>query len=202
MVNKQQKKKGKNEKKKYKIWFSGIGIVLMAIVIVVMVIFNPGKERIEAEDIPEELQQYELTGNLEKVRASLISLMGSPTGEFIYVYEPGCDDCARMNSLIFPLAEDRDITVHRLNLNEYPELEELLDLENITIPATIYFSRGYQIGWILSSEEDKYYEEFFDHFHHHYETHPEGEPGYDEQKGGEEAEDQINDEAKHDHSPE
>lgn len=165
---------------RYKIWLSCIGIIVILVVITLIVFDLIDNKSLQAGDIPEEWKEYELTGKENKIRAALISLMGSPTGEFIYVYESGCDACEEMDSIIFPLAEQQNITVSRFNASQNKDLLPLLDLDNISLPATIYYSRGYKIGWIGSNEEDQYYKDFFDHFHHHYEKHPEGEPDYQE----------------------
>ncbi|ADU31970.1 hypothetical protein [Evansella cellulosilytica] len=164
--------KGKN--KRNTIILSCLGLVLAASLLSYVVNADSSQTIVEEYEVPEKLQKYELSGTVDEVRAELIKLMANEMGEFIYIYEPGCDECDRMDAIVFPIAESEGITVNRLNIKKYEELAPLVDLDNIPTPVTVYYSGGWREGWITGNEDEKYYHDFIDHFYLHHEKHPDG----------------------------
>ncbi|MBJ6360624.1 thioredoxin family protein [Paenibacillus sp. GCM10012307] len=113
---------------------------------------------------------YELTGTGKEVIDKLKALIDGEEPSFVYYYKPGCKLCQRMEPIIFSAAEERGLTVHRVNLANNRGAMQLRNSKGVPLvdfykelPAVAYYSKGWLIAWTEGEKPKSVYDEFYDH---------------------------------------
>ncbi|MBY7142817.1 hypothetical protein KFZ56_07035 [Virgibacillus sp. NKC19-3] len=105
---------------------------------------------------------HELTGSVQEVEEAFMQLTEDTDGSFIYMFEPGCEQCHSMSEVFLPLAQQMDVSIKALNVDKYPIGKEVADVHEF--PYITYFNDGWEIAYMEGENPEEYYMEFFDHF--------------------------------------
>ncbi|MFD0616153.1 conjugal transfer protein TraF [Paenibacillus sp. GCM10027629] len=113
----------------------------------------------------------EIKGTAREVRAQLMGTINSDEQSFIYLYEPDCKLCTKMEPIINASAERNGLTLQRLNLHKYKDILGLKNEKGIPLinfykelPAVAYYKNGWLIAWAEGDQSEKIYDEYFEHF--------------------------------------
>ena len=82
---------------------------------------------------------------------------GEPTT--VYFFSPTCIHCIQTTPILAPLAEEMDVDMVQLNLDEFPDTGGTYGIQ--TTPTLVYFENGEFVDGIGGAAAENDYEDFF-----------------------------------------
>ncbi|NOU71740.1 hypothetical protein GC098_09945 [Paenibacillus sp. LMG 31458] len=147
---------------------------LLSGVLLLFVLFGIGNiwyDRTTTEMDESQVGLNEMKGTVQEVSAQLMGTINSDVQSFIYLYEPNCKLCMKMEPIINASAERNGIKLQRLNLHKYKNVRGLKNEKGIPLikfykelPAVAYYKNGWLIAWTEGDKSEKIYDEYFEHF--------------------------------------
>lgn len=176
-IAKKQKAEDKHKRNGFK-WFGKIprktywlmsGI--LALLIVLVGIGNWYKTEIVLAADSQVYGPNEITGTKEEAIANLKNMIDSDNHNFVYLYEPQCELCKKLEPMIYAAAERKGVTLHRFNLHKYKDARDLRNDKGMPLinfykelPAVAYYNKGWLMAWADGDQSEKTYDEFYEHF--------------------------------------
>ncbi len=77
----------------------------------------------------------------------------------VYFFSPTCPHCIRTTPILAPLAEEMDVDMVQLNLDEFPETGGTYGIYET--PTLVYFEDGEFVDGIAGAAAENDYEDFF-----------------------------------------